>query len=59
MVSAVELDLFAPLDLVPSRDENFVFRIGGCMFAGQLVNVIQVLESICQMRGSGVPAVRQ
>jgi len=56
---AVELDLFPLLDSVPSHDEIFVFRIGGCRVAGQSVTVLHVPQRICQMRGRGVTAVCQ
>jgi len=46
---AVGFDLFALLDIVPSRDEIFVFRIGGCSVAGQLFTIIQVPERICEI----------
>jgi len=38
---AVDLDFFALLDHVPSRDEMFVFLIGGCRVTGQKVTVIE------------------
>ena len=59
MDPAVDLDIFALLDIVPPCDETFVFRIGGCRVAGQEVTVIQVPERICEMRGYGATAVRQ
>ena len=59
MDPTVVLDLFALLDTVPSRDEIFVFRIGGCKVTGQKITVIQLPERVCQVRGCSVTTVCQ